>query len=219
MHTRRLASFLIGAWLLGSLLVTFVVVPAMHRQTDAILSSPPQALSKDIEDLGADVARLMLAYQASEATRFVYEIWGIVQIGMACALVATVLFTAHRSKFLIVTALLIAVLACIQVFYVIPTLRATGRVIDFLPLSANSPARETNHIFQVWYQVCEVLKILGAVVFAGRLIIDFYSWQDRPGESTSSRGHRRRHRRKRTQDGSLAEPSPEAQSNPATASD
>ncbi len=219
MHTRRLASLLIGAWLLGSLLTSFVISPAMQRQTEAIVTSPPSALAKDIEDLGADVVRLMLRYQASEAVRFVDQIWGIVQLGIAASLLATVVFTAHRSRFLVIAALLMAVLASLQVLYLVPTLQATGRHLDFLPLSANSLERDTNHNFRVWFDVLELVKLLAGFAIAGRLVIDFYMWQDRTGERSAGHGHRRRRRRKRTSDGTVVEPPADTATNGAAASD
>jgi hypothetical protein len=219
MHTRRLASLLIGAWLLGSLLTSFVITPAMPRQTEAIVAAPPSAVAKDIEDLGIDVARLMLKYQASEAVRFVHEIWGIIQLGIAASLLATVTFTAHRSRFLVIAALVMAALACLQVLYLEPTLRATGRHLDFLPLSAHSLERDTNHNFQVWAEVLELIKLLAGFVLAGRLVIDFYVWQDRAGERSTNRGSRRRRRRKRTSDGSVAEPVVDPATDGAPASD
>jgi len=205
MHTRRLASFLIGGWLLGCLLIGFVLIPAARHQTDAILSVPPPMLAKDIEDMGSDVVRLLLNYQVSEVIRFAHQTWGIAQLGIAAALLATVTFTAHRSKFLIAVTLFMALLVCAQTLYLVPALRATGRATDFTPLAANSPERESNHTYQVWYQVAEVLKLISGFALAARLVFDFYTWQRRVGESSSQSRHRRR-RRKRTHDGSVVEP-------------
>ena len=205
MHTRRLAAFLAGAWLFGCLLIGLVLIPSTQRQAEAILSAPPLALAKDIEDMGADVVRLMLNYQAAEVMRLVYQTWGVAQLGIAAGLLATVSFTAHRSKFLIGAAVLMAVLVCLQTLYLVPALRATGRTIDFVPLAANSPARESNHSYQVWYQVLEVLKLMAGFALAGRLVFDFYAWKDRVGEPSSGHGQHRRRRRKRTRDGSVAE--------------
>jgi hypothetical protein len=160
----------------------------MQRQTEAIVTSPPSALAKDIEDLGADVVRLMLRYQASEAVRFVDQIWGIVQLGIAASLL-------------------------------VPTLQATGRHLDFLPLSANSLERDTNHNFRVWFDVLELVKLLAGFAIAGRLVIDFYMWQDRTGERSAGHGHRRRRRRKRTSDGTVVEPPADTATNGAAASD
>ena len=55
MHTRRLASFLVGAWMLASLILGFISVQNMTN-VDRILSSPPGPVAKDIEDLGTDIA-------------------------------------------------------------------------------------------------------------------------------------------------------------------
>ena len=206
MHTRRLAAFLAGAWMLGGLIVSILVVPDLTKQVDAIIASPPSAISKDIEDMGTEVARSMLKYQGQEVKRSLLQSWGIIQIGLAAAIFATVTFTSHRSRFLVILSLVLTAIVAIETFGILPTLRYTGRVTDFLPLTAYSNEREVNHTYQIWYQVLEVLKMTLGLGLAGRLLFDFYAWQERVGESSAASRQHRRRRRKRTHDGSVVEP-------------
>ena len=84
MHTRRLASFILGAWILGSLIMLFVSYQN-GLNVDKILNNPPGPVAKDIEELGSDITRLLLKYQATEMNRFLSETWGVGQIGIGLA--------------------------------------------------------------------------------------------------------------------------------------
>ena len=204
MHTRRLASFLIGAWLLGTLMLSFVVAGQNFAQVDRILETPPGQIAKDISDLGEDVVRQMFRYQAAEANRFLFQIWGVVQLGLGLAFLTAVTITAHRNKVLMIGALLMLLITCLQTLYIVPSMTALGRLFDFLPATANSPERDTHRTLHIWSQILEVIKLLTGLVVAGRLLFDRMAWQDRIAPARSSHGHGRR-RRKRTRDGSEVE--------------
>jgi hypothetical protein len=193
--------------MLGGLIVSILVIPSLTKQADAIIASPPQQISKDIEDIGTEVARSMLRFQAQEVKRSLLQAWGIIQIGLAAAIFAAVTFTSHRSRFLVIVSLVLTLIVAVETFGILPTLRYTGRVTDFLPLTAYSNEREVNHTYQIWYQVLELLKMALGLGLAGRLLFDFYAWQERVGEdSAASSRHKGRRRRKRTHDGSVVEP-------------
>jgi hypothetical protein len=206
MHTRRLAAFLLGAWLLGSIVVGFLVAPAAFKQVESVLATPPSAIGREIEEVGSDIMRLILRYQASELNRFVFDAWGVIQLGLAAATLSSVVLTAHRSKFLIVVALAMAAIVCIQALYITPSLKTLGRQIDFLPQTANSAERESHQSYHMWYQVLEVLKLLFGVAAAFRLLVDTRDWRDRSTSTERPSVHRRRRRRKRTSDGAQVQP-------------
>ena len=87
MHTRRLAAYLLGGWILGILIFSFVSSQSFSN-VDRILNNPPGPLAKDIEDLGQDIARQMLKYEASELNRFFLEVWAVAQIGIGLAVLS-----------------------------------------------------------------------------------------------------------------------------------
>ena len=200
MHTRRLASFLLGAWLMASLTIAYMATQNF-AEVERVLATPPSAIVKDIDELGHDITRQLLRYQVAEANRFIFETWGIIQVGMGGAFLSSVLITAHRSKFLIISAAVMAVIALIQTFYILPSLASLGRAIDFLPLNANSPERDSHRSFHVMYQVLDILKLMLGIAASGRLLFDRYGWQEKLLPASSS-SQRRRRRRKRTSDGS-----------------
>jgi hypothetical protein len=201
MHTRRLAAFFCGAWILGTILMMFIADQNL-READRIMTSPPAPIAKELDELGRDITQQLLRYQASEANREMFDIWGIIQVGLAAALLSSTALTAHRSKLLIAMTAAMMVLAVIQAWYIVPALKSLGRAIDFLPLAANTAERESFRSYHTWYGVLDVFKILLGVVVAGRLLFDRYGWQGRLLSDASTGRHRRRRRRKRTSDGS-----------------
>jgi hypothetical protein len=204
MHTRRLASFLLGAWLLGSILLAFIVAGQNFAQVDRLLDTPPGQISRDIDELGADVVRQMFRYQAAEVNRFLFQVWGVIQLGIGLGCLTAVTVTAHRNKVLVIGALLMLLITCAQTFYIVPSMTALGRQFDFLPATANSPERDTHRTLHIWSEILEVIKLLAGFVLAGRLLFDRMAWRDRLASTRTHRPGRRR-RRKRTRDGSEVE--------------
>ena len=178
MHSRRLSAFILGAWILGNLFIAFVASQSF-RNVDRILNSPPQAVSKYMEDLGMDVTRLILRFEAAEMNRFLFEAWGLVQIGIGAALVSACVLTAHRSRFLIIGAGTMLVLTLVNTFYVLPSMASLGRSFDFVAATANLHDRENFQDFHIMYSVMEVIKLIIGVMLAIRLIFDRVAWQQR----------------------------------------
>lgn len=195
MHTRRLSSFILGAWLLGSLFTAFIASQSFAN-VERIMNNPPSPVAKDMEDLGSDITRQLLRYQASELNRFLFETWGVVQLGMGAAFLSASVLTSHRSKFLILVSALMMVLVAISTFYILPTMNVLGRSFDFLPLAA-APVDRANHAsYHLTYLVMEVLKLLLGLSLAARLLFDRYGWKQKllplaPASKTTQRRRRR----------------------------
>jgi hypothetical protein len=146
---------------------------------DRILNSPPGPVAKDIEDLGTDITRMLMRYQATELNRFLAETWGVAQIGLGAAILSAVLFTAHRSKFLIFATCVMIMIAMFQVAYVRPSMNALGRSFDFLPVTAALKERESYQSYSVMYTVSEVIKLILGLLLSGRLLFDRYGWKQK----------------------------------------
>lgn len=191
MHTRRLASFILGAWILGSLLVIFVVYQN-GLNVEKVMNNPPGPVAKDIEDLGSDITRMLLRFQATEMNRFLYETWGIAQIGIGLAFLSAVTFTAHRSKFLVAGAAGAILLVAFQVFYTTASMAALGRTFDFLPINAALKERDLYQSYSTLNTVAEVLKLLLGAALTVRLLIDRYGWKKKFLPNPPKRLERRR---------------------------
>src|SRR5712691_2416586 len=85
MHTRRMATFLLGAWLGCSLLMSFLAVQNLRSPARTLASATPPA-AKLAQKLGEEDALLLLRFQASEQNRTYLFYWELVEILLALAL-------------------------------------------------------------------------------------------------------------------------------------
>ena len=193
MHNRRFGAFLIGAWLIGTVMVWFATSQGLLN-VERTLSTPPQQVAKEFDDMGPDVTRQILRHQAMQLNRRIVETWEIMQLGMAGALLATSFLTTHRSKTTIISAILLMILSAFAAFYLTPAMNALGRSYDFLPPTAALREREAFQRLDVWHRVTNVLSLLIAGLITARLLFDFYEFRDKllPDLDKSKKTRRRR---------------------------
>ena len=184
MHTRRVGAFLIGAWLLGSVVVSYIAMQNLGM-VDRILGNPPLAITRELDYLGRDMSRMMFRYHAAQINRHVFESWHVLQLGLLAAFLGTSILTSNRSKTLIAGSALMIVLVVVQAFYLTPILNGLSRSFDFLPPSAGATDRENFQRYHTFYMLFEVLKFLTAIVMTGRLLFDRYDWQNAFGVDSS----------------------------------
>jgi hypothetical protein len=169
MHTRRLATFLLGAWLGGSLLV-ILLQAANLRLAGSLLSTPsPQAAAfvKKVEPQ-QDIA-VMMRYQAAEQNRRSSEVWEDVQVGLALALGATLFLGTQRRIFPLALCALMLLMLLFEHLGISPELAFRGREADFPPNNAALGSR-VYALGQVYAWVEGSKLVLGSVL-AGYLFI------------------------------------------------
>jgi hypothetical protein len=168
MHHTRIAAFLLGSLLLGSLFLVFVAT-RNFRAVDAVLDAPPPEASKMIQTLGQQNARQLLRYLAGEENRNYFETWELTQIFLGLALTGILLF-GMENRLLASLAGAMLVLALFQHFKITPDMLGLGRSIDFAPPTAESlKARDQFWKLHGIYSGIEVVKMLLAVTVAGFL--------------------------------------------------
>jgi hypothetical protein len=159
---------------------------------DKIMETPPGPVAKDMEDLGADITKQLLRFEASETNRFLFATWEVLQMGIAAAFLSATLFTSHRSKFLIIVSTIMVGIVMFQAFYVSPAMASLGRAYDFLPNTAASPERDNYQSFYVIHNMLEGLKLLLGFTLAARLLFDRYGWKAKLLPSPNRQLRRRR---------------------------
>jgi hypothetical protein len=92
MHTRRIAAFLLGAWLFGTVMMA-VVARESFAAIEDVLAHPASQAGDLIRALGADSARLLLHYYAVSQRQIILNYWEWAEIIVGAAL-AAVLFSA-----------------------------------------------------------------------------------------------------------------------------
>lgn len=167
MHHTRIAAFLLGCLLLGSLFLTFVAT-RNFRAVDAVLDAPPPDASKMIQTLGRPNARQLLRYLAGEENRSYFEAWELTQIVLGVALTGILLFGVENRRLASLAGAML-VLALFQHFKITPDMLWLGRSIDFVPAAAESQARDQFWKLHGIYSGIEVVKMLLALTVAGFL--------------------------------------------------
>jgi hypothetical protein len=87
MHTRRIVAFLLGAWLMGSVLTAFIAFDRLSA-VERLLQSPYPAAAEAITSAGGQAARQIMRYQAIEQIHTARSYWGIAEIAIGLAVVA-----------------------------------------------------------------------------------------------------------------------------------
>jgi hypothetical protein len=167
MHHARIATFILGALLLGSLFQAYVAT-RNFRTVDAILESPPPEASKMIDKLGHDSARQLLRYLAGEENRGYFETWEIAELALGIGL-AAILFFGLEKRLLAGLAGALLVLTLFQYLKLTPDLVWLGRSISFLPATTESHARTQFGKLHGIYGGIEIVKILLLLTITGFL--------------------------------------------------
>jgi hypothetical protein len=167
MHHPRIAAFLLGSWLIGSLFLAFVATRNFHT-VDAVLNSPPAAASQMIRTLGHENARQLLRYLAGEENRGYFEAWELAQLAIGIALVGF-LFLGFEKRLPSVLAGAMLAVTLFQHFKITPEMLWMGRSIDFLPGTAYSEVRQQFWKLHGIYGGIEVVKMLLGLTIGGFL--------------------------------------------------
>ena|ERR1700722_7397076 len=169
MHFRRLACFLLGAWLAGGFFMA-TVATQNFRSVDRLLAKPAAPALLQVEKVGRDAVRALLRYQVSEQNRFYFETWGIVETVIGFVLLMVLLFGSTETNFTLLLALLMLLIALLQRFVLTPEIVILGRSIDFVPAALPSQERSHFWLLHAIYSSIEVLKWGLGFVLTARLL-------------------------------------------------
>jgi len=158
MHTRRLATFILGAWVAGTFFMMAVAIWNLDG-VDRLLEAPNPSASQHIKVLGADSARMLLRHQVSELSRFYFENWEYAQLMLGIALLLTLLFATNGEKWYMLLCGLLLLLVIVERFLVTPQIISLGRAIDFVPEQTPSVERIKFWRFHNAYVALELIKL------------------------------------------------------------
>jgi len=169
MHIRRIACWLLGAWIGGSLFM-FVVATQNFRSVDRLLADPSASAVEHIDKLGKEPARMLLRYHVSEQNRWYFERWEKVQIALGALLVALALGSL-RGRLAPGIALGLLCIVIAERLFLTPEIVRLGRLLDFVSPAASLPERAQFWRLHGGYSALEMLKLVLAAVLTGQLIV------------------------------------------------
>jgi len=155
---RTAMSFLLGAWLLGTILVAFIAAENFWIIDRLLATSLHPVFHETVSLLPVGEARALLRYLASEQNRFFFMWWGWAEAVLGIALLAM----AARSgsgRLLLGFALMLALVASTQL-YLTPRIVEVGRSLDFIPRELPPPNLRTFGMLHAAYSAVDLLKLL-----------------------------------------------------------
>jgi hypothetical protein len=170
MHSRRLASLLIGAWLAASIFMDFTAIQNF-RSVDRFLSAPGPLGAEQIKAIGGrSEARVFLRAGAAETNRFLFEQWEYTQLALALVLLTVFVFghgDVPRAALLL--AILMMAIVAADRFLLTGEITRLGRLLDF----PNTPGADEALFWKLHgvYSGLELLKIALGLGVAGTLVI------------------------------------------------
>lgn len=168
MHTRRIASFLIGGWIIGTFLAALLSLQS-NGGTDRVLSNPQPEAAQIIKTIGDEHARIFLRAEATEQNRIISETWEWLELAIGIGLTFVLFSTHHVSRFITVMAVIMLGLVVFMRFVLTPEIAYLGLQLDFTP--PNRADYGSLNLMRGLYAALDALKILLGFVIAGYLFV------------------------------------------------
>lgn len=169
MHLRRLACFLLGSWLTGSVLM-LCVTTWNYEAADALAGSHSPETTKLFYPLRGEQARMLVFHISNEASRSYGTAWESLQLAIGLA-VAAALFLERRTRFYSIGIGLMLVLVLFECYAILPQLDWLGRSADFVSWRVNSQTRDQYWNLRAVFLGMESLKMLLGLGITGALLI------------------------------------------------
>lgn len=163
MHSTRIATFLLGAWI-GCCVFMDLLALQNLRLANGVVSSAIPAAVEIIQKTGQDQARLLLRYFAAEQYRYYFSTWELIQIPYALLLAGVLYLAAEKRPVPLVLCGLMLALVLFQLA-IHPELAYRGREADFPPgsLALGTQARVWA-LTEVWIGAESAKLLIGALL-------------------------------------------------------
>jgi len=168
MHRHRIAAFLAGGLILGSVFMIFVATQNFATVDRVLAARQPQQAAQILQTLGPADARLLLRYLAGEENRLFFVTWERTQIALG-ALLTAILLLAIKNRLVAGLAGAMLIVALFQDFRVTPEMIALGRLVDFGGGTGSAAYSQFWRLHGL-YGVLEVVKLALSMVVAGLLL-------------------------------------------------
>lgn len=155
---RTAMSFLLGGWLVGTIVIGFVAAENFWIIDRLLLTSLHPAFHKDVGMLPAGEARALLRYVASEQNRFFFVWWGWAEALLGVILL--VMAAQSGSGRLLLGFGVMLIIVAVGQFYLTPRLVEMGRTLDFVPRQPPPPNLATFGWLHAAYSVMDLIKLI-----------------------------------------------------------
>jgi hypothetical protein len=149
--------------------MTFLAVDSSNA-ADRLLRDHPPAASLRIKAMGADEARLLLAYPVMQQTRWWLMEGANVELLLGAVFFLVLLFATGEGKTVLAFTLGMYAIVLFQRFFILPQVLYLGSLMDFVPANVVIPERNQLTVAQTGFIGLEIFKILMGFGLAAYLI-------------------------------------------------
>jgi hypothetical protein len=175
MHLRRIASFVLGAWLAGSLFALYLSTNTTSAAETVLSLSPlPPQVTTMMKTLGADQMKMLVGFEAAEQSRYYLTDWGNFQLLWGPLLFLALLASRKVNRLMLGVCGAMFVLALFSTLVLLPELHYLSRNLHFSDGWSSDRARYL--VLHATYVVLEALKTAMGLLLAGYL----FSFRKRP---------------------------------------
>jgi hypothetical protein len=168
-HTRRVASFLLGTWIAGCLFMAFISVQNL-RTPSLVMSALPEAVAKLTQQIGWEQMAALIHHAAAEETRRYTDLWVDTQLPLGLTMLICLALATQRRILPMVLCGVMLVVVLFQ-FRVAPELIYQGRGTDFPPGSNDVGLLTRFWALQQVFYASEIVKLLCGGVLASYLFV------------------------------------------------
>jgi len=164
-HSTRIATFLLGAWIASCIFLDLVSLQNMRLAGQMLNSAIPPA-SAILQNAGREPMGLLLRHFAAEQYRYYFSLWGIIQIPGGLLLAAVLYFATEKR---VLPQVLCAAMVALVLFQLAihPELTFRGQEADFPPGRQSMGTQARVWILTEIWIGAEAAKLLVGGVLAG----------------------------------------------------
>jgi hypothetical protein len=168
MHTRRLITFLLGAWF--TLILTIGGVATIAFQVAHNVSkAPPGEAALALHAVEEPMREPLFRYAAAEINRKLFELTGLGELAILFAL-ASLLLLQNYSRAATILAGVMLLAATASYFLLTPQVVALGRILDFRPVEMALEDRARFAKVHMLYGATTVFRLLCGVWLGGIML-------------------------------------------------
>lgn len=170
MHTRRIATFLLGVWIGCSLFMDFLSLQNL-RAAEWLISGASQPAAKRLKMLTQEDANLLMRYEGAEMNRRYTASWETVEIALGLALGVFTFMGTQKRWFPLVLCVIMLAAVIFQMIAISPELAFRGRETDFPPGNTTFGAQASVWSVQQMFGIVEAVKLLLGGVLLSYLFV------------------------------------------------
>ena len=166
---RRLAILSMGIWLTGTVWMAVVATQNFYTIDRLFAAQPHPSFSAAVEKLGITEAQFLLKYLSSELNRLLFQVWGLIEIGIGILSLWFVnrLPKSAKPKWMIVAMLGITLLFAALIT---PQIVSVGRGLDFVTRDPAPPSLRTFGLLHATYTVLDGIKLIFGLIVTTWLV-------------------------------------------------